>query len=136
MTDDSRLNLRSNDSNGETRSVESTGKPEPRYIGQILSRAHPKAITSKSGGIPIGGTIANWGNYISGALAGASTGENSKSNECSAESNIEDNRNKGEELDSTEKAGQDDSGDGVNDSNTRDALNCFPLLSNAEVVVG
>lgn len=83
-----------------------------------------------------GRAIAQRRLYIASARLCAIANENSNGNEGCSEKEIKDDGKVGEDADATNEAGQKNGESQVNDCSAADALDCFPLGSNWEVIVG
>jgi hypothetical protein len=116
------------DGDGEGGGVQAAGSARGDRVGEVLALASADAVVTEAIGVVQPGVAATKrGVNDSSAGAGTVAGQDGDGNEATDEEDVEKDGGEGEEGDATEAAGEDNCSDGVEDSNTGDALDgLFP----------
>lgn len=122
--------LRSNDGNGETSSVEPASSAEGRCVGDLVALA----VATKA--LPgVAGAVANGSVDVASAARRTVTSEDSDSDHGTAAKDVEDQAEESEEGLAAKAAGEDDSCDGVEDRGTGHALYCLLPARDGDIAV-
>lgn len=123
-------NLRSNDSDGEASRVEPAGGAEGRCVCNLVTLII--ATEALSG---VAGPVANGSVDIAGAARCTIASENGNGDHSTAAENVKDQAEKGEEGLAAKAAGEDNCGDGIEDSRTGHALYGLLPTGNGDIAV-
>lgn len=123
-------NLRSDDSNRKTGSVEPADGTKRGRVGDLVT------LTIAAKALPrVGGTVAERGVDIAGAAGCAVTGKDSDSNHCTAAESVEDQADEGKEGLAAKAAGEDNSANGVEHCRARQTFNRLLPARNRNIAV-
>lgn len=123
-------NLRSNDGDGETGSVEPAGGTERGRVSDLVTLT--VAAKALLGG---GGAVAKRSVDIARAAGSTVTGEDGDSDHGTAAKGVEDQAEQSKEGLAAEAAGEDNSRDGVEDSGSRETLNSLLPTRNRNITI-
>lgn len=122
--------LRSNDSDGETSSVEPASGTEGRSVGNLI------ALTVAAKALPgIAGAVTKGSVDVASAARCTIAGEDSDSDHGTTAENVEDQAEESEEGLAAKAAGEDDCGNGVKNGRTRQTLYGLLPARNGDITV-